>query len=78
MKAAADEINGWPNGEAAAFPISAYNKAEISRVFAQVKQTWPSSEIRVCVYNTGHRVGKPFLELTQNDIGMQSRNIILN
>ena len=70
LKEAADEINGWPNGEAAAFPISVYNKAEISRVFAEIKQTWPGSEIRVAVYNTGHRVEKPFLDLTQKDIGM--------
>ncbi|KAF9516899.1 hypothetical protein BS47DRAFT_1375801 [Hydnum rufescens UP504] len=68
LTAAADEINGWPEGEAAAFPIAEYNKAEIHRVFAEIKKTWPGSEIRVAVYNTGHRVAKPFLDLTQYDI----------
>ncbi|KAF8339666.1 NAD(P)-binding protein [Cantharellus anzutake] len=69
LQAAVTEINGYEGGEAAAFPITQYNKAEVSRVFKEIKAKWPGAEIRVAIYNTGHRVAKPFLELTQHDIG---------
>jgi len=68
LQDAADVINGYEGGEAAAFPITQYNKAELSRVFQEVKAKWPGAEIRVAIYNTGHRIAKPFLELTQDDI----------
>jgi short-subunit dehydrogenase len=71
---AADEINNAysldDDSKAVPFPISEYSRAEIERVFEEIKKTWPGGEIRVAVYNTGHRVAKPFLELTQEDIGM--------
>jgi len=68
LQAAADEINGYEGGDATPFPITEYNKAEISRVFREIKAKWPGAEIRVAIYNTGHRIAKPFLELTQEDI----------
>lgn len=73
LTAAADEINRsyslTPDTGAVSFPISAYTRAEIERVFVEIKKTWPGAEIRVAVYNSGHRVERPFLELTQDDIG---------
>ena len=70
LEEAANVINGYEGGEAAAFPISQYNKAEVSRVFQEIKAKWPGAEIRIAIYNTGHRIAKPFLELTQDDIGV--------
>jgi len=69
---AADEINNTysldNDSKAVPFPISEYSRSEIERVFEEIKKTWPGGEIRVAVFNTGHRVAKPFLELTQEDI----------
>lgn len=73
---AAEEINKAysldDDSKAVPFPISEYSRAEIERAFDEIKKTWPGGEIRVAVFNTGHRVAKPFLELTQEDIGMRS------
>jgi len=77
LQAAADEINGSEGGDAAPFPITQYNKAEISRVFGEIKAKWPGAEIRVAIYNTGHRIAKPFLELTQKDIDESVQTNIL-
>lgn len=74
LTAAANDINSayslTPASGAAPFPISAYTRSEIERVFEEIKAFWKGAEIRVAVYNSGHRIARPFLELTQEDIGM--------
>lgn len=74
LKKVATEINDLNNSStsdpiAVPFPITAYSREEIERAFAAIKTTWQGAEIRVAVYNTGHRIARPFLELTQADIG---------
>lgn len=73
LKKVAKEINDLNNSSnsdpiAIPFPITAYSREEIERAFAAIKTAWQGAEIRVAVYNTGHRIARPFLELTQADI----------
>lgn len=53
LEKAAAEINAYPNGDAGAFPVKEYNKAEVSDAFKRIKAKWPGAEIRVAIYNTG-------------------------
>jgi len=55
-------------GEAAAFPIKAYDYGNIHAVFEAIKQHWPGDEIRVAVWNTAQGVWKGFLDVTEEDI----------
>lgn len=54
--------------QAAPFPIAAYDKKSIDDVFATIKSQWPSSPLKVAVYNAAHGAWKPFLELKDEDI----------
>jgi len=61
-------------GEAAPFPIAAYDAKSIEAAFAKIKSQWPTAQIKVAVYNTGHGVFKPFLDVTDEDVA-QAVNI---
>lgn len=63
----ADEINK-SGGEAAAFPIKAYNHAEIHSAFNSIKEHWKDSDIRVGVFNAGAGVWKGFLDITEEEV----------
>ncbi|KAL4247331.1 NAD(P)-binding domain superfamily protein [Abortiporus biennis] len=70
LKAAAEEINK-SGGEAAAFPISNYEYSTVINVCDQIKtHNWSNGkgEIRVALFNSGHGVWKPFLDVTEQDI----------
>jgi len=77
LQKAADEINSWPDGDAAVFPVAAYNKSEIQAAFVRIKSKWPGAEIRVALFNTGHRVEKLFFDLTEEDILLSSQTNVL-
>ncbi|KAF8344187.1 uncharacterized protein EI90DRAFT_3010973 [Cantharellus anzutake] len=69
VQAAADEINGYESGEAVAFAVKQYNKAEVSRIFEEIKVKWPGAVIRDAINNIAHRISRPFLQLTQQITG---------
>jgi len=67
LSSAAKAINA-AGGEAAPFPIAAYDAKSIEGVFANIKSHWPAAPLKVAVYNAGYGVWKPFLELKEEDI----------
>ncbi|KZP10322.1 NAD-P-binding protein [Athelia psychrophila] len=67
LKKFAEEIKGT-GGEAAAFPIENYSGASIQSAFASIKSQWPSSPLRVALWNAAFGVWKPFLELKPEEI----------
>jgi len=73
LKNTAQEINA-AGGEAAPFPVAAYDAPSIEGAFTNIKSRWPSSQLKVAVYNAAHGVWKPFLELKDEDVE-QSVNI---
>jgi NAD(P)-dependent dehydrogenase (short-subunit alcohol dehydrogenase family) len=54
--------------QAAAFPISDYTYKEVQTAFRAVRTHWPTSDIRVALYNAGFGVWKPFLQLTEDEV----------
>jgi len=54
--------------EVAAFPVTSYSQSEISRVFKDTKTTFPSSPVRVTLWNAASGIWKPFLEITERDL----------
>jgi len=65
----ADEING-SGGTAASFPIESYSASNVASAFTAIRSHFPSSShsLRVAVFNAGHGVWKPFLEITPEDV----------
>ncbi|KAI0029018.1 NAD-P-binding protein [Vararia minispora EC-137] len=63
----ADELNNT-GGEAAAFPVSAYNYATVHDVFGNIDRHWPNAQLRAALFNAGHGVWKGFLDVTEEDI----------
>lgn len=54
--------------QAAAFPISNYTYKEVQTAFRAVRTHWPTSDIRVALYNAGFGVWKPFLQITEDEV----------
>jgi len=67
LEQTAEGIKGT-GGEAAPFPVKAYDHANIHSAFDAIKRHWPDDEIRVAVWNTAHGVWKKFLDVTEQDI----------
>jgi len=71
LKKAAEEINK-SGGEAAAFPVEAYNYSTFHTLFQQIKShNWPSpakAEIRGALWNASVGPFKTFLEITEQEI----------
>ncbi|KAG2366351.1 hypothetical protein BDR07DRAFT_1480222 [Suillus spraguei] len=63
----AGEINE-AGGEVATFPLDDYTPTSIKSAFASIKSHWPSSPLRVAVFNAGYGVWKPFLEVTEDEV----------
>jgi len=55
-------------GEAAAFPVKAYDYGNIHAAFDAIKKHWANDEIRVAVWNANQNVRKGFLDITEQDI----------
>ncbi|KAJ7589926.1 hypothetical protein C8J56DRAFT_936501 [Mycena floridula] len=63
-----DEINA-SGGTAASFPIESYSAPNVAGVFTKIRSHFKgNAELRVAVYNAGHGVWKPFLEITPEDV----------
>ena len=56
--------------QAAAFPIADYTPNSIRSAFTSIRTHFPSatSPLRVALFNAGHGVWKPFLDITDNDL----------
>lgn len=67
LNALADEINK-ANGDAQAFPITAYDHSTLHATFAAIRAHWPGAPIRVAVWNAGDAVWKPFLDITPEEV----------
>lgn len=67
MKTFADDIKA-DGGEAHAFPIESYAGPSIQDAFAAIKTQWPSSPLRVALFNTAYGAWKPFMQVTQKEI----------
>jgi NAD(P)-dependent dehydrogenase (short-subunit alcohol dehydrogenase family) len=63
----ATELN-QAGAEAAAFPLADYTPGSIKSAFASIKSHWPSSPLRVAVFNAGYGIWKPFLEITEDEV----------
>ncbi|KAJ8596034.1 NAD(P)-binding protein [Rhizopogon salebrosus TDB-379] len=55
-------------GEVATFPLKDYTPGSIKLSFASIKSLWPTSPLRVALFNAGYGVWKPFLEITEDDV----------
>jgi NAD(P)-dependent dehydrogenase (short-subunit alcohol dehydrogenase family) len=63
----ADEIKST-GGDAGSFPIPSYTPSAVNSAFASIKSHWPSSPLRVALFNAGHFVNKPFLDITPEEV----------
>jgi len=67
LRTLADEINA-AGGEAEPFPIKNYGVTDIQSAFSSISSHFPSSEIRVAIYNAGEGRFKKFFDVTDEDI----------
>lgn len=70
LKSLAEEINS-SGGDAIPVPVPSYTPTALSTAFASIKShSSPNAkyEIRAALFNTGHGVWKPFLDVTPADI----------
>jgi len=73
LKSLADEIKS-NGGDAAPFAIPSYQPSDIQSAFRSIKTQWPSSPLRVALWNTSQGIWKPFLEITPEEV-QESVNI---
>jgi len=66
LKAGADKIKAL-GGEAAPFPLKAYDASNIHTVFEAIKKHWPNEPIRAALWNVSSDKFKPFLEFTDEE-----------
>ncbi|KAJ6510832.1 hypothetical protein C8R45DRAFT_965325 [Mycena sanguinolenta] len=57
-------------GKAESFPVAAYGPDEVTAAFASIEARFPSPEyaITAAIFNAGHGVWKPFLQVTPEDV----------
>ncbi|KAJ7101392.1 hypothetical protein B0H15DRAFT_815935 [Mycena belliarum] len=57
-------------GKAESFPVPAYGAEELTGAFASIHARFPAPEyaITAAVFNAGHGVWKPFLDITPEDV----------
>ncbi|KAJ7842822.1 hypothetical protein B0H14DRAFT_2779933 [Mycena olivaceomarginata] len=69
LKVLAGSIND-SGGSAESFPVTAYGAEDFTAAFSSIEARFPSPEyaITVAIFNAGHGVWKPFLQLTTEDI----------
>ncbi|KAK7037885.1 hypothetical protein R3P38DRAFT_2903342 [Favolaschia claudopus] len=70
----ANSINA-SGGKADTFPVKAYDAEEVAAAFTAIEARFPSSEyaITVAIFNAGHGVWKPFLQVTPEDVRESSK-----
>ena len=56
--------------QAAAFPVADYSPSSIRSAFTSMRSHFPctTSPLRVALFNAGHGVWKPFLDITDDDL----------
>ena len=54
--------------QAAPFAIPSYQPSDIQSAFKSIKTQWPTSPLRVALWNTSHGIWKPFLEITPEEV----------
>ncbi|KAF5375964.1 hypothetical protein D9757_008844 [Collybiopsis confluens] len=69
LKSLEDELKA-SGAEATAFPIPSYEHSSLRSAFQAIRERYPSPQysLRAAVYNAGHGVWKPFLDITPEDI----------
>ncbi|KAJ7101416.1 hypothetical protein B0H15DRAFT_411285 [Mycena belliarum] len=69
LNALSDEING-AGGNAVPFCMPSYSPGNFSTTFASIRNSFPASHysFRAALFNIGHGVWKPFLEVTPEDV----------
>ncbi len=68
LKALSDEINS-AGGTCRLFPpYRLYSTTDINTAFTQIRAQYQGQPIRVALYNAGHGVWKPFLDITPEDV----------
>ncbi|KAF7333482.1 hypothetical protein MVEN_02364400 [Mycena venus] len=62
-------------GKAESFPVDAYGSDEITAAFSSIEARFPSPEyaITAAIFNAGHGVWKPFLQVTPEDVRESSK-----
>jgi len=65
----AEEING-SGGNAAPFSVQSYSHEDLTAVWDTIRNHFPKPEysIRSAIFNIGHGVWKPFLDITPKDV----------
>ena len=48
--------------------MQAYDSASLTSAFNAIKAQWPDSSLRVAVWNAGHGIWKPFLQITDEEV----------
>ena len=54
--------------QAASFAVPSYDAASLTSAFNSITSHWPDSVLRVAVWNAGHGVWKPFLQITDEEV----------
>ncbi|KAG7441750.1 NAD(P)-binding protein [Guyanagaster necrorhizus] len=67
LKAIYNEIN-IAGGTAVSFLIPSYSAVDVNTIFDQIRARYDGQPIRFALYNVGHGVWKPFLDITPEDV----------
>ncbi|KIK58566.1 hypothetical protein GYMLUDRAFT_74851 [Collybiopsis luxurians FD-317 M1] len=69
LKSLEEELKA-SGADAASFPIPSYEHKSVQSAFEAIRARYPSSEysLRAALYNAGHGVWKPFLDITPDDV----------
>ncbi|KAJ7201495.1 hypothetical protein B0H12DRAFT_1163693 [Mycena haematopus] len=74
LNALASSINS-SGGKADSFPVAAYGPEEVTAAFSSIEARFPSPDyaITAAIFNAGHGVWKPFLQVTPEDVHESSK-----
>ncbi|KAJ6632205.1 short-chain dehydrogenase/reductase SDR [Mycena sp. CBHHK59/15] len=69
LEGLAQAINA-SGGQASSFPVTSYGPEDLTAAFSSIQSRYPAPEyaITAAIYNAGHGVWKPFLDVTPQDI----------
>jgi NAD(P)-dependent dehydrogenase (short-subunit alcohol dehydrogenase family) len=62
--------NDHQHPQAAPFPVQSYTHDTLQSAFSSIQSHWPSStsSLRAALFNAGHGVWKPFLDITPEEV----------
>lgn len=61
-------ISNHTTFKAASFPIVNYTSNDLQSAFAAIQSHWPSSSLRVALFNATHDIRKSFLDITPEEV----------